>query len=115
MVGIGKESGFSAPKILTLLVILPLMALKNVHQLYQSEYAKIADMQKDALYRLKNNEWYSWRSLLYKVAKMFKNLTSELGEGQSKKIKALIIDDTPDRRTGCKMMTLGGWRSKRHM
>ena len=34
--GIQKSAGFSATEILTLLIMLPLMALKNVHQLYKS-------------------------------------------------------------------------------
>ena len=100
MAGIRKECGFSTSKVLTLLVLLPLMTLKNVHQLYQSEYAKIAAMQKDTLYRLKNDERYNWRSLLYMVANMFKKLTAESENG---KITALIIDDTCDQRTGYKM------------
>ena len=39
-VGIRKADGFSAAEILALLIMLPLMALKNVHQLYASEYGK---------------------------------------------------------------------------
>ena len=48
---IRKGEGFSATEILTLLLMLPLMAVNSVHQLYQSHYKKQAAMQKDALYR----------------------------------------------------------------
>ena len=105
--GIQKGDGFSAVEILTLLIMLPLMALKNIHQLYKSAYKDRADMQKDALYRLKNNERYNWRRLLYAVAKMFVNLTTKQTcteeRGENKKPSALIIDDTADSRAGYKM------------
>jgi hypothetical protein len=100
--GIKKQEGFSASEILILLIMLPLMALKNVHQLYKSEYGRKAAMQKDALYRLKNNERFSWRRMLYAVVKTFRkqiNIENNPQEG----IKAFIIDDTPDKRTGYKM------------
>jgi hypothetical protein len=83
-------------------MMLPLMALKNIHSLYKSAYAKEEQMQKDTMYRLKNNEHNPWRSLLYNVAKayksMFKNEVSD-----ANKITALIIDDTTDKRVGYKM------------
>jgi len=104
--GIQKENGFSTVEILTLLIMLPLMMLKNVHQLYQSAYSDKATMEKDAFYRLKNNEHYSWRRLLYAVAKKFKNLTNQEKpeEIQAKgKPSAFIIDDTTDQRVGYKM------------
>lgn len=104
--GVQKESGFSTVEILTLLIMFPLMMLKNVHQLYQSAYRDKAAMQKDAFYRLKNNERYSWRRLLYAVAKMFKNLTNKEKSGETQpngKPSAFIIDDTTDQRVGYKM------------
>ena len=97
--GIQKADGYSATEILTLLLMLPLMALKNVHQLYKSAYAEKVAMQKDALYRMKNNERYPWRSLLYAVAKRFKDLVSE----QKDAVTAFILDDTIDQRVGYKI------------
>jgi hypothetical protein len=101
-VGISKTQGFSAVEILTLLIMMPLMALDSVHQLYKSAYSDKAAMQKDALYRLKNNEQYSWRRLLYAVAKMFKGQTNPENKANDKPT-ALIIDDTADQRVGYKM------------
>ena len=100
--GIKKEEGFSAVDILTLLLMLPLMFLKNVHQLYKSEYGKKAAMQKDTLYRFKNNEWFSWRSLLYRVAKTFKKLVNPENKPHSG-VSVFIVDDTTDQRTGYKI------------
>jgi len=48
--GFKKESGFSVSEILILLLMLPMMTLKNVHQLFNSTYSKIAEMKKDTLY-----------------------------------------------------------------
>jgi len=100
--GFKKGSGFSVTEILMLLLMLPLMSLKNVHQLFASEYGKKAEMQKDTLYRLKNNERHPWRRLLYSVAKMFKELTKSEND-PADKITAFIVDDTIDARVGYKM------------
>ena len=102
-VGIQKSDGFSATEILTLLLMLPLMALKNVHQLYKSAYAEKAAMQKDAFYRLKNNERYPWRSLLYAVARRFKELAGARNEQKDTTVTAFILDDTIDQRVGYKI------------
>ena len=114
--GIQKKSGFKASEIVVLLLMLPLMALENVHQLYRSQYRKLAEMEDDTIYRLKNNEHLPWRSLLYAVAKMFNTLTkteksptdpekepTSAKKGPKEGVTAFIIDDTPDQRTGYKM------------
>jgi hypothetical protein len=98
--GIQKKEGFSVTEILTLLMMLPLMALDSIHQLYKSAYSEKAVMQKDALYRLKNNERFSWRRLLFAVAKMFKKQVNPENK-RSDKPTAFILDDTADQRV-CK-------------
>jgi len=100
--GIQKADGYSATEILTLLLMLPLMALKNVHQLYKSAYAEKVAMQKDVLYRMKNNERHPWRSLLYTVAKRFKELVGK-ALLEENTVTALILDDTIDQRVGYKI------------
>ena len=100
--GIQKADGYSATEILVLLLMLPLMALKNVHQLYKSAYAEKVDIQKDALYRMKNNGRHPWRSLLYAVAKRFKELAGAGGEPTGK-VTAFVLDDTIDQRVGYKI------------
>ena len=104
--GITKECGYSAIEVLTLLLMFPFMLLKNVHQLYRDEFNKKIEMKKDVLYRMKNNERYNWRKLLYGVAKTFKGLVNtdaseDSGTPGSK--KAFVLDDTTDERTGWKM------------
>jgi len=103
--GFKKEFGFSVPEIIMLLLMLPLMALKNVHQIYKSEYGKKVAMQKDALYRLKNNERHPWRRLLYAVAKMFKKQT-ESENTPTYRATAFIVDDTTDAHVGYKIESI---------
>ena len=100
--GVRKADGFSVTEILTLLIMLPLMALKNVHQLYTSEYGKKAAMGKDAIYRLKNNEKHPWRALLYAVAKKFQKLVSTESKPENT-VRAFIVDDTLNQHVGYKI------------
>jgi len=102
--GISKSDGFSVTELLCLLLMLPLMAVKSVNQMYGSQYAKLAAMQKDTIYRFKNDERFSWRTFMYAAAKMFRTLTTKTEQqDNTKQITALILDDTTDQRTGYKM------------
>ena len=93
-----KEEGYSITEIITLLVMFPLMLLKTVNAFYKSRYEGITQMQKDVIYRLKNNEKMPWRRLLYGVCKKFEQLVNPKGEIDPR--SAFILDDTPDIRTG---------------
>lgn len=93
-----KEDGYCISQIITLMVMFPLMLLKTVNAFYKSTYEGITQMQKDVIYRLKNNEKMPWRRLLYGVCKKFEQLVNPEGEIDSK--SAFILDDTADIRTG---------------
>ena len=97
-VGFQKQAGFSTTEILMLMVMLPLMLLKSVHALYQSEFKKVTIMKKDTLYRLKNNEKMPWRALLLVIAKQFQRLVNPMNEVDDK--SAFILDDTTIAKTG---------------
>ncbi len=96
--GFSKASGYKVSEIVVLMLVLPLMLLKSVHSLYKSEYAKAAEMKRDTIYRLKNNENMPWRRLLYSVAKRFQQLVNP--QKYVDPNSAFIIDDTPDMRVG---------------
>ena len=53
------------------MVMFPLMLLKTVNAFYKSQYEGITQMQKDVIYRLKNNENMRWRRLLYVYVRNF--------------------------------------------
>lgn len=96
-----KEEGYSLTEIVALMVMFPLMLLKTVNAFYKSQYEGITQMQKDVIYRLKNNEKMPWRKLLYGVCKKFQHLVNPEGKIDSR--SAFILDDTTDIRTGRKI------------
>lgn len=97
-VGFQKKQGYSASEIITLMLVLPLMLLKSVNALYQSEFQKVTAMKKDSIYRLKNNEKMPWRPLLFGVAKQFQKLVNP--EKEIANNSAFILDDTTEAKTG---------------
>ena len=99
--GFEKEQGYSVVEIMTLMMLLPFLLLKSVHSLYASDFQRITQMKKDAIYRLKNNERVPWRSILYGVAKRFHALVNP--QKTVAPNAALIIDDTTDARVGRKI------------
>jgi len=100
-VGAKKEDGYSVTEIITLLIMFPLMLMKSVHALYKSEFQRITEMKKDTIYRLKNNEKFPWRRLLYSIAKKFQELVNPQKEDATN--SAFIVDDTIDERVGYKI------------
>ena len=96
-----KSSGYNEVEIITLLAIFPLMVLKSVHSLYKSQYATLAEMKKDVIYRLQNNEKMPWRRLLYEVCKKYKELTDKGTEIAPN--SAFIIDDTIHCKEGTRI------------
>lgn len=100
-VGAIKGDGYSVSEIITLLIMFPLMLLKSVHALYKSEFQIVTEMKKDTIYRLKNNEKFPWRRLLYSVAKKFQGLVNPHKEVSAN--SAFIVDDTIDERVGYKI------------
>jgi len=97
-VGFQKEAGYSTSEILTLMLMLPLMLLKSVHALYQSEFQKVTTMKQSCIYRLKNNEKMPWRALLLVMAKQFQRLVDPTNEVADR--SAFILDDTTLAKTG---------------
>ena len=97
-VGFQKHEGYSAFEIISLMLMLPLMILKSVHALYRSEFQKVTNMKKDAIYRLKNNENMPWRDLLLSVAKSFVKQVNPNKEVAAN--SAFILDDTTEEKTG---------------
>ena len=95
------DSGFSLAETLQILLMLPLFLMKSVDSLYQSQYEKLAKMQKDTLYRLLNNEEMPWRKLLLGIVKSFSkevNPNKEVTENS-----CYIIDDTVLQKRGRKI------------
>lgn len=94
-----KHEGYGVTEILALMIMLPLLLLNSVNSLYRSEFQKITQMKKDAIYRLKNHPMMPWRAILYGVAKRFQTLTHPPATDVAD-TTAFIIDDTTDARVG---------------
>ena len=97
-VGFQKQDGYSTSEILTLMLMLPLVLLKSVHALYQSDFQKVTTMKQSCIYRLKDNEKMPWRALLLVMAKQFQRLVNPTNVVDDK--SAFILDDTTIAKTG---------------
>jgi len=97
-VGFQKQDGYSTSEILTLMLMLPLMLLKSVHALYQSDFQRVTTMRQSCIYRLKDNEKMPWRALLLVMAKQFQRLVNPTNVVDDK--SAFILDDTTIAKTG---------------
>ena len=95
-----KFKGYSISEIFTVLVLFPFMAIATVNSYYLSRFKQLTDAQKDTFFRLKNNEYYSWRNLVYLFAKRFKKLTERHTGATVESPKCLIIDDTVITKRG---------------
>ena len=71
-----KHKGFSVSEILTVLILFPFMAVSTVNSFFSSRFNELTKAKKDTYFRLKNNEYYNWRNLLYLFANRFKKLSS---------------------------------------
>lgn len=96
--GFQKQEGYSAFEIVSIMLMLPLMLLHSVNALFRSEFQKVTNMKKDAIYRLKNNEKLPWRSLLLNVAKTFAKQVNP--DKDLAAHSAFILDDTTEEKTG---------------
>lgn len=106
--GIKKRQGFSAGHILNLLILFPFFSISSVWAFYGSGFSNMTQAQKDVLFRLKNNPFYNWRKLLYKVAQRFRTLSRANNcENQKEPVTCLILDDTIQPKTGKRLEAIG--------
>ena len=96
-----NDVGFAVSDVFSLLVILPLLMMKSVDALYKSAYRTVAEMQKDTIYRLLNNEKIPWRRILLSVVKTFLKKTGPAQESDFPRI--FILDDTAIAKRGKKI------------
>lgn len=113
--GMIKHKGFSVSEILTVLILFPFMAVSTVNSFFSSRFNELTKAKKDTYFRLKNNEYYNWRNLLYLFAKRFKKLsrhnTTKAIETSTDEApetpKCLILDDTVNNKVGMKIEFIG--------
>ncbi len=109
--GIEKQEGYSASEILKVLLLFPFMSLCTVRSLYLSRFQHLIEAKKDAIFRLKNNEHYNWRKLLYQFCKRFKTVTQPSPQHKDEQSSAtptcFILDDSTLAKAGMKIEFIG--------
>lgn len=102
-----KYKGYPVADILSVLLLFPFMALATVNSFMSSRFKQLIAAQKDTFFRLKNNESYQWRRLVYLFAKTFKKLTHNDADAAPKTPRCLIIDDTVIPKVGRRIEFIG--------
>ncbi len=90
-----KSSGIGFYDIFRVLIFMPMLNSKSVHDVVSSSKDDLA--KKDTYYRALSNQKINWRVLLYLVSKQYLNLTKTEPSNQK---KCLIFDDTEIEKTG---------------
>jgi hypothetical protein len=105
--GLMKHKGYSVSEIVTVLILFPLMPISTIRSFYSSRFNELTAAKKDTFFRLKNNEYFNWRNLLYSVAKKFKTLAKRTTDEAPETPKCLIVDDSVIDKTGKKIEFIG--------
>jgi hypothetical protein len=109
-----KAKGIKPIEVLSALLLIPYVLEKTIHSLVKSSVSLITDMEKDALYRLKNDSRINWRNLLYSIAMRYQKISNSKSIKADEpcndiisNVKCLVIDDTILRKTGNKIESIG--------
>lgn len=113
--GMIKYKGFSVSEILTVLILFPFMAISTVNSFFSSRFNQLIKAKKDTFFRLKNNEYFNWRNLLYLFAKRSKKMSEHdideaaetSADRASETPKCFVIDDTVINKVGMKIEFIG--------
>ena len=94
---IQKSQGYSTIELLFIVLSMPFMLVTSINAVFRSEFEWIRKrVGKCSIYRFLNNDKYDWRTLIYKICRIFTRLFPDNGE------TAFIIDDTIIKKEGYK-------------
>lgn len=93
-----KRSGVEGSKILAILLILPFYQVASIMALFKSGLQGVVG-KKDVYYDFKNNEKINWRMLLTLIANRFLKIVPRVENNSTRKIRAIIFDDSPVEKT----------------
>lgn len=105
--GVERQKGYSVSEILNILILFPFMVVCTVRAFYLSRFNQLTEAKKDTFFRLKNNENYNWRNLLYSFDKRYQSLIKRSGDESSETPKCLLLDDTTTAKEGMKIEFIG--------
>jgi len=95
---IRKEEGYPLLQVLLVVLMIPFIRLKTIHQFWQKHFEKMLEAQKDTYYRLVNNASYNWQGLLHSLVLRAMQLTQN-----QERDNMFIIDDTLCHKRGKRM------------
>src|SRR6056297_2698110 len=95
-----KMRGYSFHRIFSILLAMPFMGSKSVHELTHGIYQQYIEAHKDVFYRLKNSTLIQWRMILWLFAVKYRKIIEEQGGYPDGKPRCLIVDDTTLVKTG---------------
>jgi len=90
-----KKQGYKFKHVLSILLVLPFIGISNINLLSE----KNCKAKKDVFYRLKNNSFIDWRSILWLFVIKFVNIIKAKAN-ENDNIKCLIIDDSFVKKAG---------------
>ena len=109
-----KVKGIAVIDILTALLLLPFFLEETINGMIKSSVSLITAMQKDTLYRLKNNDKIDWRKILLSTFKRSQKIINRESIEPDKpsndiisKVKCLVFDDTTIPKKGNKIEGIG--------
>lgn len=105
--GMIKHKGYPVSEILIVLISFPFMIISTVRSFYLSRFNQLTQAKQDTLFRLKNNECFNWRNLLYLFAKRFRKLIARSIDETGDSPKCLIVDDSTIKKEGTKVEFIG--------
>jgi len=91
-----KKQGYSLMSILLVLILSRLGGLS----VYAAQKTGHLAMDDNTIYRLMNNHFIDWQSLLLSFAKQFLHCASSKGEVDEKSVRCFVIDDTDIEKCG---------------
>lgn len=105
--GVIKHKGYPVSEILTVLILFPFMVISTVRSFYLSRFNQLTEAQKDTFFRLKNNEYFNWRNLLYLFAKRDRALVNGRTDEVEERPKCFIFDDSDIKKEGLRIEFIG--------
>jgi len=102
-----NKTTYKSNDILLLLLIFPLLDIKNAFVYEKSPLHKMFSCGKDVFYRLKNDTMINWKLLLYSFSLKLIKIAQKKAEQTGEHHRCLIVDDTDFPKTGRNIELIG--------
>jgi len=93
---IAKKQGYSVMRVLVAIILSRFGGLS----VYAAQKTGNLQMDDNTIYRLMNNEFIDWKSILLSFAKQFVKCVKSKGEADEKAVRCFVMDDTDIEKSG---------------